>query len=90
METITTKLRHLAERLALPLLCIATLPVAFLAGLATVLAWTLLLTRVALVYIEVLVTLIPDYLIRLHSPPPPPDPPLSPAPPHNPVKVKEF
>ncbi|KAL2131546.1 hypothetical protein VTI74DRAFT_4897 [Chaetomium olivicolor] len=66
------ELTRLIQGISLPLICLSTLPLALFAGLTTVLAWSLLLIRIALIYIEVALSLIPDYLMHfIRSPPSP-------------------
>ncbi|KIN08464.1 hypothetical protein OIDMADRAFT_85004, partial [Oidiodendron maius Zn] len=53
--------------LILPFIFLFTIPIALLAALTTVLAFSILLFRVTLVYIELALTIIPNYLLGTKS-----------------------
>ena len=49
--------------LMVPFLCVVTLPLAIFAGITTTLAFSILMFRVMLVYLDIAVSLVPQYLM---------------------------
>jgi hypothetical protein len=53
--------------LMVPFLCVVTLPLAIFAGITTTLAFSVLMFRVMLVYLDIAVSLVPQYLMGRNS-----------------------
>ncbi|KAB5540407.1 hypothetical protein GE09DRAFT_1137056 [Coniochaeta sp. 2T2.1] len=53
--------------LMVPFLCVVTLPLAILAGITTTLAFSVLMFRVMVVYLDIAVSLVPQYLMGRNS-----------------------
>jgi len=49
--------------LVVPFLCVFTIPLAFFAGLTTVLAFSVLMFRVAVVYLDIALAMVPQYFM---------------------------
>ncbi|KAK3318330.1 hypothetical protein B0H66DRAFT_602924 [Apodospora peruviana] len=54
--------------LVVPFLCFFTIPLAILAGITTTLAFTVLMFRVAVVYLDIALAMIPQYVITRSRP----------------------